>query len=329
MERGNRQKSKNAHTRDIHKAGLASSFKPDISASTVLPKSRPKLPRRFAKVAQPKSPTVLSEVLPEKKSTRTPTQPTRPALPRTTRSFVLKRQMVLGAQKQKIKAREVKWRHAIAIFLVVTVTGSALILAWSFKDLVLTRIDLFSNKADKPAPQPQLPLTAQDSVTLDETKVTPEQIAQNKMAPTEPNTLRIPKLDISARIKRVGRSLGSEPIAPTNIFDVGWFEASSKPGEPGAVLLNGHAIGPTKSGVFGSLEKLVAGDQLSLQRGDGQVIPYRVVKVQQYSLEELDMVAARQSIDPNLQGLNLMTSRSKYTTANSKKRVIVFAVRAN
>lgn len=264
-----------------------------------------------------------------------PTQPetnrshhrTKPAMPRLTRSFVLKREMVEHAKEHRQKVRKNYGKHAVEAVIGLIVLVTLGIIVWSFKDVIPLKLDWWRSKSSSTVHTQSTPVVDLGGV-LDETSVTEAILAAHRMGPDEPRIISVPKLDIKTRIMRVGVSLASEPIAPMNIFDVGWFEASGKPGNSSAVLLNGHSRGPTKDGVFASLKILVPGDLILIERGDGIVLTYAVSKIQEYSAGTIDMSAALQTIQSGKQGLNLMTTASKYDTASTQgqKRYIVFAL---
>lgn len=248
---------------------------------------------------------------------------TKPALPRTKRSLVLKRQMVERAEEYKIHKKEAKKKHYYWYLVALVIFLAFGIVAWSFRGLLPFDFSLFSKQ--KPAASLSENKVQEVSSTLDETESTPAQVQANQVAKDAPKVLRIPSIALEAKIRQVGSTLQNEPIAPSNIFDIGWYDASGKPGEPGAVLLNGHTKGPTKEGIFSQLNQLNEGDQILLERGDGQVITYVVAKLQEYSGGQIDMIAATNPIDPTKQGLNLVTTVTKYS--HTQNRLIVFALR--
>jgi LPXTG-site transpeptidase (sortase) family protein len=148
-----------------------------------------------------------------------------------------------------------------------------------------------------------------------------------KVAPTSPRVLRIGKINVEARVIRLGIKADNEIKSPANIYDAGWYEGSSLPGETGAVLIDGHVHGPTTPGVFVNLKKMVAGDTISLERGDGKKFTYKVVRTQSYDVDKVDMGAAFSSAQPGKPGLNIITCDGSYDDAgNYGKRLIVFAV---
>jgi len=152
-------------------------------------------------------------------------------------------------------------------------------------------------------------------------------VGSYKVAANLPRVIRIPKYNIDARIVRVGVKANNQLVAPSNIHDTGWYEASSKPGEGGAVLIDGHVSGPTKHGVFYNLKKLVAGDQIEVERGDGKRFTYRVIRTKSYPADKVDMAAALVSVTAGKPGLNLVTCDGALDASRNhyKDRLVVFA----
>lgn len=156
----------------------------------------------------------------------------------------------------------------------------------------------------------------------------PSGTATYHTAPDIPRTLSIPKLDVNARVLRMGVLANGEVKTPNNVYDTGWFENSAKPGEQGAVFIDGHVHGPTVPGVFVGLKKLQAGDKITITTGDGRKFNYHVVKSQTYDKDNVDMGAALNTIVPGKPGLNLITCTGSFSTRSSEydKRIVVFAV---
>jgi len=148
------------------------------------------------------------------------------------------------------------------------------------------------------------------------------------VAPDMPRFLRIPKIDVYSRVKPVGLDASNQIQAPGSVGDTGWFNKSAKPGEAAATasLLDGHISGWTEKGVFHRLHELTAGDNLSIEKGDGSVLNYRVVDIKEYNKDAVDMGAALSTIEPGKQGLNIMTCIGKVTGDSYEKRLVVYAV---
>ena len=117
----------------------------------------------------------------------------------------------------------------------------------------------------------------QEDTDLDETEPTKDEIAEYKVAPDRPRYLTVEKLGVkNSRILPMNVNASGELDTPRNIFDVGWYEASGKPGQGGTMVIDGHNGGPTKHGVFKQLPTLVNGDLIIVERGDGLILKYQV-----------------------------------------------------
>jgi sortase (surface protein transpeptidase) len=147
------------------------------------------------------------------------------------------------------------------------------------------------------------------------------------VAPDLPRYIKIPKLSVNARVLQVGVTSSGALGTPNNVYDAAWYTGSSKPGQPGAMLIDGHVSSWTTRGVFYGLKRLVAGDKIQIQRGDGQVFNYQVVKSQMFADDNVDMQAAVRPVTAGKQGLNLISciGKVKKGTNEFDHRIIVFA----
>lgn len=142
----------------------------------------------------------------------------------------------------------------------------------------------------------------------DETEPDAGAIANYRVDPSLPRRITIPKLGIDARIRPLGTKSNNELKAPANIYDAGWYDRSARLGEKsGATLIDGHVHGLTKPGIFYGLKKINTGELIEVERGDGEVFRYKVVRTQTYNRHNVDMTAAISSVDPARPGLNLIT----------------------
>ena len=148
-----------------------------------------------------------------------------------------------------------------------------------------------------------------------------------QVAPNMPRFLIIPKIGVKARVTKLGLKSPSVMASPSNIYDTGWYDGSSLPGQTGAALIDGHVHGPTAPGVFVKLNKLVAGDTITIERGDGSLLNYKVVKSQAYPQDSVDMNAALAPVTPGKNGLNLITCTGSVSSATGEynQRLVVFA----
>lgn len=159
-----------------------------------------------------------------------------------------------------------------------------------------------------------------------EQKPAQNEIARYIVATDQPRYIKIHKTGVSARVKPVSTKDNNELQAPSNIYDAGWFIGSTKPGQPGATLLDGHVHGPTKPGVFHDLKRLEQGDVIEVERGDGTILKYSVVSKRTYKSHEADMKSALLPVTPGKSGLNIITCAGKFNSAKNtyEERLIVF-----
>ncbi len=162
-----------------------------------------------------------------------------------------------------------------------------------------------------------------------ESEVSSSAIANYQVAdPTHPRYLRIPALNIFSRVKNLGTTDAGAVDAPKNIHDVGWYNGSAKPGvKAGASLLLGHVSGWTAPGIFKNANKLVAGDSIEIERGDGEKINYKVTRVQEYPLESIKMGEILSADVVGENDLKLMTCSGNYNkdTKLYDHRMVVYA----
>lgn len=168
---------------------------------------------------------------------------------------------------------------------------------------------------------PGLPVDAPDT-----TKPSAEAVDNHSVHPATPRYLRIDKYGIKSRIIPLGLNKDNQLESPNNIHDSGWYRSSALPGQPGAMLIDGHVSSWESHGVFYDLKNMKIGDKIQIERGDGTIFNYEVVKMQKYDAQNVDMTAAQQAIDPLVPGLNLITCAGKVIkgTNDFTHRLIVF-----
>lgn len=157
-----------------------------------------------------------------------------------------------------------------------------------------------------------------EDTELDETEPTKEEINEYTVAPDRPRYLSIEKLGVkNARILPMGVNIKGELDTPRNIFDVGWYEASGKPGQGGTLMIDGHNGGPHVHGVFKNLPDLASGDIIKIERGDGEVFKYKVVENMTVDLAEADKYMATAAASPELgiESVTLITCTGEWSQA--------------
>jgi len=163
----------------------------------------------------------------------------------------------------------------------------------------------------------------------DETPVATEAVDSYQVPADEPRMLTIDSLNISARVKPMGINSVGAIAAPVNIHDSGWYINSSKPGALGAVFIDGHASGATRKGLFAYVDTLKNGNEVSIERGDGQVLRYKVVHIETVAKGSVDMKKVLRTYGGAKEGLNLMTCTGKWieNERTYDKRAIVYTER--
>lgn len=161
----------------------------------------------------------------------------------------------------------------------------------------------------------------------DQTTPTKDVLSEYVVAADQPRALYINKISIAARILPMGVNADSSVQAPRNIFDAGWYTSSAKPGNKGATFIDGHASGATREGLFAYLDTLKEGDQIGIEKGNGDQLKYIVRHVEIISLDTVDMNKMLAPYGDATRGLNIMTCTGKWVQATKTydHRVLVFA----
>lgn len=159
-------------------------------------------------------------------------------------------------------------------------------------------------------------------------KPTQAEVERYTVAPDLPKYLSVPALGITrTRIMSLGIGRANAIAAPDNVYDVGWYKASAKPGQPGATFVYGHLSSWQANGVFHDLHRLKPGDRITIIRGDDAAFTYEVVSSRTYQHDAVDMQAVLSPVAGATSGLNLMTCAGHVIKGTSEftERLVVFA----
>ena len=151
---------------------------------------------------------------------------------------------------------------------------------------------------------------------LIEVEPTEEEVVEYVVAPDRPRYLTIESLGVyNARIIPVGVGAYGELDTPNNIFDVGWYESSGKPGQGKTMLIDGHNGGPHVHGVFKNLPDLAIGDIITVERGDGVPYRYSVVENSEVPIDQSDtyMSTALRSPEAGRESITLITCSGEWS----------------
>ncbi|MEO6109579.1 MAG: class F sortase [Candidatus Saccharimonadales bacterium] len=215
----------------------------------------------------------------------------------------------LTHQKKSLRAfRKNNITRALIIglaIIVLAVTGYVGFDTWQTNNRVKTQLGQSGGVGTNG--ESSTPEARQAAEGSDKTPLVTNALKNYAVAPDLPRALYIEKAHVAARILPMNVNPDSSVQAPINIFDSGWYTGSVKPGEVGAMFIDGHSSGATHEGLFGNLDKLVVGDTLQVEKGDGTRLTYKVVHTAVVDKDNVDM---RQMLLPYgnaLRALNLIT----------------------
>ncbi|MBC7766760.1 class F sortase [Arenimonas sp.] len=138
--------------------------------------------------------------------------------------------------------------------------------------------------------------------------------------------LRIPKIDVNARVESMGLTSLGAMDAPKGPSNVGLYNLGPRPGEVGNSVMDGHFGWKNKiPAVFDNLNKLVKGDKIYVDNGKGST---RVFVVRQLRVYKVDQDASEVFISSDGKThLNLITCSGLWDSRvkNRPNRLVVFA----
>ena|SRR5579884_877821 len=121
----------------------------------------------------------------------------------------------------------------------------------------------------------------------------PEDIYQKISADQRPQADRlvIPAIKVDAKIEAVGALPDGTMDTPhqDQWNDVGLYAPGTQPGEKGRAVIDGHLDSDKDTAVFWNLDKLKPGDLVQVQRTDGSVLDFTVVRLQSYPDQSFPM----------------------------------------
>jgi LPXTG-site transpeptidase (sortase) family protein len=232
---------------------------------------------------------------------------------------------VLNSETVKTRTRRPMQVYALYTMAAVVFLFGVVISykGWQVNHMVAAQVDQLQKSSVLSSTSPT---SSSKAAPPSSTKPQPSAIASYSVPADQPRYIDIPSLDVHARVLKVGINAAGELGTPDSVFDTAWFSGSAKPGQRGAVLIDGHVSSWTTHGVFYGLKKLKPGDTIKIQSGDGKSFQYKIVKSQVYEADKVDMNAALAPVTPNIPGLNLITctGQVKSGTSEFNQRLVVF-----
>ena len=105
---------------------------------------------------------------------------------------------------------------------------------------------------------------------------------------TQPETLKIPAIDVKAQVQHLGMTKTGEMAVPDNSEDVSWFSPGYQPGQNGRAVIAGHVDGVEGPAVFWDLSKLQLGDEVLVQNED-KTLAFKVHTMASVPLDLVDV----------------------------------------
>lgn len=141
--------------------------------------------------------------------------------------------------------------------------------------------------------------------------------------PGLPLRLKIPSLEIDAKVLYMGLTTAGDMQVPSTLTEVGWYKYSPLPGNRGTAVVAGH-LGIRGPGIFSGLKKLQVGDSVQIIDDKGQAIIFAVRKTQIYAQESRPSEVFNSGDGIHL---NLITCAGDWDSAHQTfaERLVVFA----
>ena len=99
---------------------------------------------------------------------------------------------------------------------------------------------------------------------------------------SRPVRLQIPAIGVDSELMQLGLLADGSLQVPPAGFPAGWYTGAPTPGERGPAVLAGHVDWNGRPGVFYDLRRLRVRDEVRVQREDGTVARFRVVRIAQF-----------------------------------------------
>jgi sortase (surface protein transpeptidase) len=145
------------------------------------------------------------------------------------------------------------------------------------------------------------------------------------MGTSVPTRVVIPALDVDVPLTGLGQQADGTMQVPTDAATVGWYTRAPTPGSLGPAVLAGHVDYRNKPGTFNKLTDLKPGDSVNVDRADGSMAMFTVVKVERYAKARFPTNAVYGAI--NRAGLRLITCGGNFDSAagHYEDNIVVYA----
>lgn len=239
----------------------------------------------------------------------------------------LKRQSSNETKSTTILPSSKKLAKALIFGTIISLIAATLVSLLFYKEFLQSRIR--SNKDVMVETVPEDPSAQDGALTYSTDKPSEEPVAITyKAAAEDPLSISLPEVGIKGFIQKVGIDQNNEIAVPNNVFLAGWYINSSKPGQKGLSIIDGHVDGPTRGGIFANLTDVNAGQLIEIEYGNGTKVQFKVVDIVQVKVNEAyDVLFAKR---PEIESqLNLITCGGNFDfgSGSYEDRIIVVGAR--
>lgn len=110
-----------------------------------------------------------------------------------------------------------------------------------------------------------------------------QNIVNKNNSKLNPEFLKIPEINVSAKIESVGLTFQGAVDSPSGPQNVGWYNLGPRPGENGISIIDGHSGWKgNKPAVFDNLYKLNIGDKIYIEDEFKNILVFSVINIKIY-----------------------------------------------
>jgi hypothetical protein len=187
---------------------------------------------------------------------------------------------------QRVNSNMRTWRWAILspVVLAIVLIASG--------EIGQTRVNVSASPILSPSPRAIGRLNASPS---------PKILVMSRSTPTR---ILIPSIGVDSPLMKLGLLKDGSLEVPPKGFPAGWYTGSPTPGELGPSIIAGH-IDWKGPGVFYHLSRMVIGDKIMVDRGDGTTASFIVTNIASYAKNKFPTELVYGNL--NYAGLRLIT----------------------
>jgi LPXTG-site transpeptidase (sortase) family protein len=164
------------------------------------------------------------------------------------------------------------------------------------------------------------------ATTTDKPDERPVDVSAYRVPKDQPRRIMIPSINVAGAIQKVDVDQSGAIAVPTNVHMAGWFVQSSRPGEQGVSIVDGHVSGVYEKGVFQRLAQARSGEKIEIEFGDYSRKLFEIIRLDTVTPKEASTLQYQQLPGVDSQ-LTLVTCGGGFDrkTQSYDRRVVVRA----